>query len=389
VAKAYYNEIDQDCCDWLSNLMDAGLIAPGKIDNRSIADVNPDDLTGFQRVHFFAGIAGWELALQQAGWPAERPVWTGSCPCQSFSSAGKGGGINDHRHLWPEMFRLIESRQPETVFGEQVSGKRVTGKLFSSTAFRRLNQAAAKAARGQDQEAWLGVVQSDLEGANYALGSLTFPACGIGAPMLSQRLYWVAEADKNRRNQDREYISTAGGNGIIGDGTADQLGTAPAHWKRALDRQPGKGSRQEKQIRGSDFPRSVAPAGGEGSPKQQGRWDKSQGLAETGGSDRPAPTAGFWANPDWVYCQDGALRPAQPGYEPLAHGIPGKLEQMRTELQKLAPGAGNIKDLLRQCKKILRSARSCRNQQLKGYGNAIVTTQAVAFVEAYLEAEEE
>jgi DNA (cytosine-5)-methyltransferase 1 len=50
---AYYNEIDRFCCDWLSNLMDVGLITPGRIDDRSIVDVSPDDLAGFERVHFF------------------------------------------------------------------------------------------------------------------------------------------------------------------------------------------------------------------------------------------------------------------------------------------------------------------------------------------------
>jgi 3-phenylpropionate/cinnamic acid dioxygenase small subunit len=41
---AYYNEIDRYCCDWLQNLMDAGHITPGKIDDRSISEVSPEDL---------------------------------------------------------------------------------------------------------------------------------------------------------------------------------------------------------------------------------------------------------------------------------------------------------------------------------------------------------
>ena len=61
------------------------------LDRRSIEDIKPDDVRGFTRCHFFAGIAGWELALRWAGWPADRPVWTGSCPCQPFSSAGSVG----------------------------------------------------------------------------------------------------------------------------------------------------------------------------------------------------------------------------------------------------------------------------------------------------------
>ena len=50
--RAYYNEIDRYCCDWLQNLMDAGHITPGKIDDRPIQELTPDDVlvpTGFTR----------------------------------------------------------------------------------------------------------------------------------------------------------------------------------------------------------------------------------------------------------------------------------------------------------------------------------------------------
>lgn len=85
---AYYNEIDPFAANWLRNLSDAGLIAKGVVDERSIVDVTPADLVGFTQCHFFAGIGGWSYALRLAGWPDEREVWTGSCPCQPFSTAG-------------------------------------------------------------------------------------------------------------------------------------------------------------------------------------------------------------------------------------------------------------------------------------------------------------
>lgn len=91
---AYYNEIDPFAAQWLRNLIAAGHIADGVVDERSIEDIVPQELEGFTQCHFFAGIGVWSLALRRAGWSDEWPVWTGSCPCQPFSAAGKGGGLN-------------------------------------------------------------------------------------------------------------------------------------------------------------------------------------------------------------------------------------------------------------------------------------------------------
>ncbi len=120
---AYYNEIDPFAVQWLRNLIEAGHIADGVVDDRSIREVQPADLQGFDQVHFFAGIGVWSYALRLAGWSDDRPVWTGSCPCQPFSAAGKRTGTSDDRHLWPEVFRLIQECRPDVVFGEQVSSK--------------------------------------------------------------------------------------------------------------------------------------------------------------------------------------------------------------------------------------------------------------------------
>lgn len=170
---AYYNEHDAKAAAWLRELIKQGHIAPGDVDERSIEDVSPDDLRGYVQCHFFAGIGGWSLALRYAGWEDERPVWTGSCPCQPFSAAGKGAGFADERHLWPAWLYLIAERRPNVIFGEQ-----------AETAIRH---------------GWLDLIQSDLEGVGYACGAVPFPACGVGAPHIRQRLYFVADADDAER----------------------------------------------------------------------------------------------------------------------------------------------------------------------------------------------
>lgn len=168
MGRAYYNENDPFCAAWLRNLAAAGEIAPGDVDDRSIRDVQPDDLAGYTQCHFFAGIGGWSLALRIAGWPDDRPVWTGSCPCQPFSIAGRVEGVADERHLWPAWFRLIRERRPPVCFGEQVAS-----------------------AAGYE---WLAGVQLEMETAAYSFGAADLCAASVKAKHPRQRLYFVAHA---------------------------------------------------------------------------------------------------------------------------------------------------------------------------------------------------
>src|SRR5688500_10006709 len=122
---AFYNENDPKTAAWLRELIKEGLIAPGVVDERSIVDIKPHELHGFNQQHFFAGIGGWSLALRLAlrlaGWSDDKPVRTGSCPCQPFSIAGRGLGEADERHLWPNFRDLSTFGEPTVTFGEQVA----------------------------------------------------------------------------------------------------------------------------------------------------------------------------------------------------------------------------------------------------------------------------
>ena len=67
---SFYNEIEPYAAQWLRNLIKRGLIADGEVDTRSIVDLRPSDLAGFQQVHLFAGIGGWSHAFRRV---ARRP----------------------------------------------------------------------------------------------------------------------------------------------------------------------------------------------------------------------------------------------------------------------------------------------------------------------------
>jgi DNA (cytosine-5)-methyltransferase 1 len=193
----YYNEFDPYAAQWLRNLIGAGHICDGHVDERSISEVHPVDLLGFDQCHFFAGIGGWSLALRLAGWPDDREIWTGSCPCQPFSAAGKRGGFDDERHLWPVFSDLIRQCRPAVVMGEQVASK--------------------------DGLVWLNSVFADLEGSGYLADAVDLCAAGVGAPHIRQRLWWVGAvrpataagepgglADAERIGRERGRPSEAG-----------------------------------------------------------------------------------------------------------------------------------------------------------------------------------
>lgn len=269
---AYYNEIDEYCVAWLRNLITAGLIPDGEVDSRSITDVAPDDVRGFRQQHYFAGIGVWAHALRLAGYPDDREVWTGSCPCQPFSGAGKRAGFDDERHLWPAWFKLIEERRPVTVFGEQVASPHAL--------------------------AWLDLVFDDLEGAGYAAGAIDFPACGVGAPHIRQRLWWVADSDHQRCGK----AGRAGGEvRTCGSGTAYGMADSQCdQWRQIGEDTGGRG-------------------GGGG----------AEGLEQR--SLHGGALNGFWSTADWLLCRDGKHRPAQPGTRPLAHGVAARVVRVCPE----------------------------------------------------------
>jgi DNA (cytosine-5)-methyltransferase 1 len=196
---AYYNENDPYAAQWLRNLIDAGHIADGAVDERDIRSVHARDLQGYTQCHFFAGIGGWSLALRLAGWPDDRPVWTGSCPCQPYSvaSVAHGGaqGQSDERDLWPSFFRLIRERGPAIVLGEQVASAIAWG--------------------------WWDRAAMDLEGEAFACAAAVLRADAFGATHERKRLYWLADAGgagwKGHQPLDRLSVGQATTFAVDGD----------------------------------------------------------------------------------------------------------------------------------------------------------------------------
>ena len=388
---AYYNEIDPYAAEWLRSLIRSGHIADGIVDERSISDVRPDELQEFTQCHFFAGIGVWSYALRSAGWEDDRPVWTGSCPCQPFSGAGNRKGMADKRHLWPHWFHLIEQCRPSTVFGEQVASK--------------------------DGLGWIDLVQADMEGADYAIGAFDLCSAGFGAPHIRQRLWFVADTDDTRRQgwiSGRSDTERQDQHGHVGrDSATDRMGNADDSGSQGSgETGVGQGVEQSgsqstrtgtdgrvddtigdgRNARGiGDHGRNVgeqsdpvvedgrvgnAQHDGQSTSSKQGGDDQDasddakeqivsvqfEGASVTrddrscnggeGGSDTQArayETNGFWSDADWLLCRDGKWRPVRPQSFPLVDGA------------------------------------TARVGRLRAYGNAITAQVAQGLIESYME----
>jgi len=390
----YYNEFDPGAAAWLRELILMGLIPDGTVDTRSITDVQPSDLHGFTQCHFFAGISGWSRALALAGWPATRPVWTGSCPCQPFSVAGKGKGTTDERHLWPDFFRLIRECRPDTVFGEQVASP--------------------------DALHWLDGVCADLEGAGYAVGAVPVGAHSSGAPHQRMRLYWVAHTaygsgesaiprsiigpipksdgmlDAGSSLADRQRPGLEGHAGDGGDGNEPRwLGEIPAGpiaesggALSSVGNSEGDEQSWDRESReGGGWPES---AGGSGSrPERVGDAD-SDGLhpgitpAEAAGYGDSAYPAGFWSDSIPVLCIDGKHRrvPAQSVLQSLDYGLPTGMGDCG--IAGFTPPENDA--VVRAWTGFpLAEKIPHRTTLLKGIGNAIVPQVAALFIQSFIE----
>lgn len=509
---AFYNENDPFMAGWLRELMKEGCITEGAVDERSIEDIAPEVvLGGHRRCHWFAGIGTWDAALTLAGFPADREVWTASCPCQPFSSAGKRAGFADERHLWGSFFHQLSVCRPQLCFGEQVAS--------------------------DDGFTWLDLVHDDLESVGYEVGAVVTPAAGYGSPQGRHRIYWCARDRAHAHRDERAQQSVelhgsggtlqSGGDGALpdpanADGRSGEYGAEEAVGSnrkrrgrprkrrsdgavpdpsngglapgldrgedgaerahagggeqsglRIADAPDGGGSdtgglehtegvgrcegRSEHDGRGAAGGRGASvlvnaigggvrgrgrgtladPAGGGGGEEREQRvrsdlepaggavdatacgtgeladpdggigWDRgvqpsgqhrllaagSRPRLELGdpAGERPlgaggdlqrcqlgtsGATGGFWGNAIWLPCTDGKLRAVEPVPVEMADGLASDLGLVRlaSGQEIFFPTVGKTRH---------------RADRIRGYGNAIVLWQAVAFIQAVLEDEKE
>lgn len=333
---AYYNEFNPEAAAWLRELIKRKLIADGEVDERSIIDVQADDVRGFTQCHWFAGIGGWSYALRLAGIPDDYPIFSASLPCQPFSAAGKQLGKDDERHLLPHFLELVKQCKPRRIMGEQVEGAIKHG--------------------------WLDDLQAEMDAQGYAVRNAVLGAHSVQSYHIRQRLYWVAQS----------RLSDTSATRLQGHGGFEQVGVSQGR-KGTQRHDSESGSRMEytrlHELRGRD---SLRDSASETRTAQGGMQSaKNERVGQVADTTNASASNGIWSNPRWIYCKDGKYRAIEPSIKPLVNGLPKGV--VRSGDNGEAIDANNTQE--------------ARTMRLKGFGNAIVPQVAAMFIRAALEIE--
>jgi len=137
-------------------------------------------------------------------------VICGGYPCQPFSVAGRQGGEDDPRHLWPEYFRLVRELRPHYAIGENVGGHLRLG---------------------------LDTVLEDLDSENYTVRCFSVEAASLGAPHRRERIFWIADRNPNGSNVDQKQKvqerASAKSHGTCDDRTGKTMGNTECNGSSA------------------------------------------------------------------------------------------------------------------------------------------------------------
>ncbi len=267
-----------------------------------------------------------ELANDPTRLVPDCDILTAGYPCQPFSVAGKQRGAEDDRHIWPQIFTIVQAKRPNWCVFENVSGHISLG---------------------------LDEVLSDLESEGYAVQPFVVPACAVNAPHRRDRIWIIAHTNSHGEpdgaiNEQRMERATVVGNTSSKGFRGPHNNKGVSNWVQHEFSQPSdalatrhvadpksdrnRGNSRElfkaKEQPSSEEARqitdccreNVADTDNEGSQgrlsgRQDTQWQSEHGHARCSGAAHRQPAKDWWA--------------VEPAVGRVAYGIPGRVDRLK------------------------------------------------------------
>ena len=242
-------------------------------------------------------------------WRGRVDVLTGGFPCQPFSYAGKRGGAEADRYLWPEMLRAISECQPTWVVGENVSG------ITTMVEQESVVEVGAEATLFEDEETIPGRVYeelgrytidrvcSDLEAIGYAVQPVLIPACAVGAPHRRDRVFIIAQntmyggqlhgqhaVERDQRDErhvsagDSERVCDGAPGTVIADTAGNRLehNAHPGSQREMFGEEQGRDSELHVSVAADGCGRTIADTAGEMLERRHDQREEGHGQGSHG-----------------------------------------------------------------------------------------------------------
>ena len=322
-------------------------------------------------------------------WRGRIDILTGGFPCQPFSYAGKRGGGEDERYLWPEMLRVIDEIRPTWVVGENVAGITtmveagiLTPMGWEGTLFGAVDRVHRYGYRGTFT---IERICRDLEKIGYSVQPVLIPAAAVGAPHRRDRIFFLAhnDADPERQRpiQPKRERGARFGEGLFGDGRKRPSSNSDCQ-RRQEPQQPGRGTDSPEAEAGLDN-RAFGPCGYEGfTDTYYARLSaaRESGVYDPKERDDERRSAGMYSDDAWLeetwWDNFPTVSPVHAGND----GIPIRMDGVTL------PASMQPKNYRNSDRQRFNFGR-WRTESLKAYGNAIVPQVMYRIFQAIKEVE--
>ena len=133
-------------------------------------------------------------------WRGKIDILTAGIPCQPFSDAGKRGGREDERYLWPEAHRVINQVRPTWCVIENVAGitTMVEGRVLTPMGRDPVMFGEGDGLYRYElrQSFTIECICRDFEGLGYSVQPVLIPAAAVGAPHRRDRVFIIAHSNE-------------------------------------------------------------------------------------------------------------------------------------------------------------------------------------------------